>query len=840
MSKLHNDLLWVACLLMVTSTLGRSESPAERDEAAAHKSKKERTDIYGDALPPDALMRLGTLRLRHPGEVSSVALSPDGTLVASVDHSVCLWDVATGKEHANFHKRLPGVLKVTFAADGKALIAWCSDGGVRIYSVATGDLVRETAGIGQVSGLTASFSPDGKLWATADLSNGVSVRRVGSAAELFHLQFTDGHATCLAFSPDGRVLASGDWGHRLRLWDVPSGKLIHELKGQRSWLESVAFSPDGRLLASASGIADLTIRLWEVATGKELLRFKTSGMVGSATLAFSPDGKALAGSIREGTIHLWDVATGRELRKLPGHGCWVRGIAFSGDGTRLAAGSRDHSVSVWDLQTGKPLQEFPAHQGTVVTLAFSPDGRRLASGADEDHALIVWDLATAKPRFRSAEHHRNVLTVAYSPDGKLLASGDGQQGSDYREAQIRLWSADTGKLVRQFTGHLNSVNSLAFSPDARLLASVGGDFRTRMWDVATGRRLRQIRHFRPVRSVSFSPDGETLLVTAYDAPSTLWSVQSGQKVCQFGSMGGARRGPGYAAFLPDGKAVLTGELQGQSPSGVEVCFWDTRNGRLLRSLNGVARARGVVAWALSCDGRTLATSDDSWTSPGIQLWDTDSGRLMLHLQGHGGQVSAMAFSPDSKLLASGSSDTTVLIWDVSQARLAYLWSELAGGSDDSAQAMKKLARNPERGVPFVRNQLEKAMAAEQRAGQLIAELDDDDFHVRERASRQLEELGRNAEFALRLAIERDPSLEVRRRCEALLGKLPTSPSRPGEFQPRSAILGVALLEEVATPEARQVLQDLARGPATSTIARDAKTALEQLAKRHPAPGRKPP
>jgi parallel beta-helix repeat protein len=265
-------------------------------------------------------------------------------------------------------------------------------------------------------------------------------------------------------------IATGDDSYT-RTVGVLSPEHIRTLSGHTGSVHSVAFSPDGKILASGSW--DWTIKLWDVATGKEIRTL--SGHTGSVhSVAFSPDGKILASGSDE--IKLWDVTTGTLLRTLQGHTAFVESVAFSPDGKILASGSWDNTIKLWDVATGTLLRTLQGHTYYVYSVAFSPDGKILASGSD-DHTIKLWDVATGRELRTLRGHTGGVDSVAFSPDGKILASGS-------RDRTIKLWDVATGTEIRTLTGHTSYVYSVAFSPDGKVLASGAGGGEILLWDVA--------------------------------------------------------------------------------------------------------------------------------------------------------------------------------------------------------------------------------------------------------------------------------------------------------------------------------------------------------------------
>jgi WD40 repeat protein len=244
----------------------------------------------------------------------------------------------------------------------------------------------------------------------------------------------------VAFSPDGETLASASLDKTIRLWDVATGQERAALKGHTNRVHTVAFSPDGKTLASGSGGWDAPgggfrgeIKLWDVQRGQEraTLQDHTGGVY---CLAFSPDGKTLAGAgtyrrwwfprfCFRGEIKLWDLATGQERITLQGHAAEVDCLTFSPDGQTLASSGRDHTVRLWDVFTG---QERARLKGGGP-LAYSPDGKTLASGSQ------LRDAATGQERATLRGPRDAVHCLAFSPDGKTLAGGLDQT--------IKLWEA---------------------------------------------------------------------------------------------------------------------------------------------------------------------------------------------------------------------------------------------------------------------------------------------------------------------------------------------------------------------------------------------------------------
>ena len=276
-----------------------------------------------------------------------------------------------------------------------------SDGGLMIEDLSDGHTREIEGGPGLgVLDRALAYSPDGETLASGGRGPDVKLWDVASGSLLASLAGHSAPVASLAFSPDGETLASGALDGTVKLWDVTTGRELAGLAGHRLDVRGLAFSPDGETLAS--GALDGTVKLWDVATGREL-----AGVHGDGRrvhdVAFAPDGKALAlalsasGREPNGQVVLWYPAEGRRPFRVLGQAS-VAAVAFSPDGKTLAGAGGDRVLKLWDLETGKEVASVAGHEGFIASLAFSPDGRTVATaGQDTLVGLFELDPAGLKP-----------------------------------------------------------------------------------------------------------------------------------------------------------------------------------------------------------------------------------------------------------------------------------------------------------------------------------------------------------------------------------------------------------------------------------------------------------
>ncbi len=305
---------------------------------------------------------------------------------------------------------LPGEIKwvrVAFSPDGKTLVSGGADNTIRFWDVAMGKEQTTLKKVAEYGVCSVAFSPDGKTLASGLGGNKVKLWDLATRKDTILLDKLSQYASPrVVFSPDGKTLASGGQCIReIRVFDVVTGKITATLKGHDEYgIDALAFTPDGKTLISVGG-HEGTVKLWDVATGKETAKRKLVDWCPAA--AVSLDSKTVVTAmcliesingenvVTDKSIKLWDVATGKELISLKGHEYCVSSVIFSPDGKTLATGDEEKTIKLWDVATGKELATLKGHTESIVSLTFSADGKMLAS-TSEDKTIKLWDVAKPK------------------------------------------------------------------------------------------------------------------------------------------------------------------------------------------------------------------------------------------------------------------------------------------------------------------------------------------------------------------------------------------------------------------------------------------------------------
>jgi WD40 repeat protein len=803
-------------------------------------SYAQRTDRLGDPLPEGAIARLGTTRLRMMEDSLSLvalAFSPDGKRLATASGNARtgqIWDTATGKEVQRFPVNRTWTL--AFSPDGKWLVTGDLHGGVQLHDLVGKTPIRKF----DLQGNTPSpmhrismypdlarggacfvgFSRDGKEVLAGSSLNTVCVWEVATGKELRRQEGPQKGVYALKFSADGKLAALLESDtRRIGIVEAGTKDQIRPFPGSQSPFPPIAFSPDGNLILTQGDGGMLFLS--EIATGKVLRKFR-GATPELSSLTFSANGQWVAGG-GSGEAVVWEVSSEKEVQRIKGQ---TRGraahfspptVAFSPDGTVLAVCGIDGVVQLRRVASGENACPLPGHRGCVERLAFSADGKTLVSVGD-DNTVCVFEPESGKElsKLKLPAHDREILAI--SPGGKAVAWVS-QDGS------LHLSESNSGKDISSFTGAKKPlVPAACFSPDGKRLAMWDHDSILRLLTLDTGREFYQIHVPERITAASFSFDGEMLATADRKGEFQFWRPATGRG---FRKCDGPAVEDGSLIFSPDSRTILS------YSNGAKLLLWEVATGR-----TRWRRWVNAQAAAFTPDGKRIVIVSDQK----FFLLDAITGEKLHEWQGHQGLVRCLAISPNGKLLVSGSTDSTILVWEMqalrsklplagkklSETELEDRWADLASPEAACGNlGITALSNAPKQALPLFAKHLRPAADPEQIL-QLIADLSSPRFAVRQKAFMELQYLEEAAEGPLRRMLAEQPSLELRRRVEALLQEID---EKPPDLTLLRALRAVEVLERIGGPDATKLLATLASGAAEARLTREAKATLKRLPSR---------
>ncbi len=599
------------------------------------------TDSLGDPLPQGAIQRLGTLKMRY-GSVGGLTYLPDGRGVVLSGGGVDIWDLATGAVVSSTQVAATTLTSVELRADGQALLLGDVGGAVYEWDPAQQATLRSWE-TGQGGLRSARYSPDGTRFLVAggspmgymefDLASGA---RTAAGA-------TDFATTrCGAiYGPDGStVIMGGGYDHLLEHRVLATGELLqawatnYEAKQIRLGPERTTVLVGTEAFAEEYSLTDYS------------LLHRYDAVPGEAGRCFAHDfaptrNEAVLG-LRTGSIHRFNRATGQEVLGWMAHSGWISAVAVSPDERYVLTFGGGLLVES-DMDTGRPRLNWARHGGPVRAVAFTPGGDRVISGS-EDATLRVWDPVSGECLLVIEGARLGAYALAVSPDGATVAAG-------CKDGVIREFAIASGELLHEYRGHRGFVRSVAYTHDGLRLVSSADDGSVRIWRRDSDEPPLTLEgHLAGVLSVAVSADDRLVLSGGRDGTVRLWDLAEARPIDTLG----AHRGWVEAvAFAGDGRrAVSVG-----------------RDGRLMRwelEARGepVAMDNGSsCALSMAPDGNTVHCA----FSTGAKSWDLAQARLIGQVQGHAGAATALAVSPDGRMIVTGSADTSLLVWEAPTA-----------------------------------------------------------------------------------------------------------------------------------------------------------------------------
>ncbi len=601
----------------------------------------------------------------HSGPISVLAISPDGSLVAtgSYDCTIKLWNTKTGKEIRDFTENTGVINSLRFHKDGKKLLSTCSDNLIIEYDIISGKVLNKIKSDEDYL-KRACYSPDGKKILSMSHGNIISLwsTETGKLINNFKRSY-NAIISQQWFTPDGSMLMkSGDY-KEAKLTDISSGNIVKTFSFDKAC--SFAVSPDGKKVAIGSN--KLFAKVFDIESGKELFEHIIDDQTcdGCKTLVtYSHNGKYLLTGSRKTGLVLWDANSGKRIRYFKLEDGHLGEMKFSATDKYILS-IYENTYKIWDVATGKLVMEMQ-NDDVPCTPVFSPDDKHVLTWSKKNTATLrrISDGRIVKTYkgFRNSivgdgmtfNQGNKMLTniirlinlkpsMDLSPDGKYLAKGK-------IDSSVVILDLQTGRKIRTLKGHSKEVLAVCFSHDGKLLATAGGDSKIIIWDVETGQMKNEYRvHSDFIFDLRFSADDKRVLSGSWDTYLCESDVETGELVKCINVEDAA---PFITVYTPNDLYYLTSDL------GKHVKLWEADTRKEFRQIIGHVDL--VTDLKISHDGKQILSASLDGT---VKIWDLLTGMLLNKFTGHTSGVLSLAVDPLNRFYVSGSNDHTIRIWD---------------------------------------------------------------------------------------------------------------------------------------------------------------------------------
>lgn len=603
-------------------------------------------DLFGSSLnelntiSKDNLDNLEELKSFGYGKPSDIVYSPDGDIIAVSSNFGVRLFDSQTLEETMFFGEDQIVWSMVWSPDGKFLFATINYYKLVIWDVQSGETV-EIPGLSGERVEALAFSPDGKMLAIKMTNTGLFLWNVTIWKFEKAIQVPIEHVHGMAWSPDCRLLAIGHYGY-VEVIDLISEKVIASYSGNRFHVKKLAWSPDGTLLAS---ICDKKLVIWDMLYLGKSAVLENANSLYPSFIWLKTDGNIIVNNGQEVVVR--SPSDFKIIGKWEAEGNGLIKITSSPDGKWIASVSNDYAVTVFDSKSGEIVRSIILGVPAIYDMAWSPDETMFATASYMEH-IHIWDARTGKVMRRLDGLPSRVLEISWSPDSKLIAA-NGYQGI------IIVWDVANGEPLIKFEGHEEWTGGLAFSPDGKTLASVSYDRTIRFWDIQTMSQSRLIEvPGSSLTDIAWSPDGRFVATGRDNGRIDIWNVKTGKpRISLIG-----HEFPVIDILWIEGGANLV------SITLDEAIIWDLKYGLKVKLLDmenrkepfGFHWARSM-AWCPENGLLAIGTMQNT-----VTIWDLETSTILKTIEGAQDLIHDVQWLATCKILAVTSADGSVRLF----------------------------------------------------------------------------------------------------------------------------------------------------------------------------------